>query len=349
MTGKQTETNTPLGAFPGARLRRRRFLGITAAAGGLPLLPFGARGEPGRLRIWTGVALGADAMLQLHHPDPEVADRLIAEALAEVRRLEAIMSLYRPDSALVALNRRGELEAPPPDLVRIFGESAAYHALTGGMFDITVQPLWELYAGHFGQPGADPDGPPPEARAAALAGVGFRGVRFGPQIIRFLRPGMGVTLNSIAQGYITDRVVELLRARGITHALVDMGKIRAIGPHPSGTPWRVGLEDPRAPGRSAAEVALIDRALGTAGGYGTVFDAEGRFCHIFNPFDGSAHGRFASVSVIAPTATEANVLSTTFTLLPLAEAEPILRARRLAAHFVTHEGERRVLDFTSAA
>jgi thiamine biosynthesis lipoprotein len=324
-----------------APLRRRRFLGITAAACGLPLLPFGARAATPRLRVWTGAALGADAVLQIHHPDPATADRLIAAALAEVRRLEAIMSLYRNDSALVRLNRAGVLDDPPPDLVRVLAESARFHAMMDGMFDVTVQPLWQLYAGHFGRPGADPAGPPAEAVQAAVARVGQDRVEYGPGRIRFRGPGMGITLNSIGQGYITDRVVELLRAGGVAHALVDMGKMRAIGTHPSGTPWRVGLENPDAPGEVAERIALLDeQAVGTAGGYATVFDAAGRFNHIFNPFDGSTSWRFRAVSVIAPTATEANALSTAFTLAPLEQARKVIRARGLAVHFVLPDGSR---------
>lgn len=324
-------------------MRRRRFLGITAAACGLPLLPFGARAASPRLHIWTGTALGADAMLQLHHPDPATAERLIAAALAEVRRLEAIMSLYRPDSALVQLNRAGVLDDPPPDLVRVLGESGQFHALLDGMFDVTVQPLWQLYAAHFGRADADPAGPPADAVQAAVARVGQQWLDVGADRIRFRRPGMGITLNSIGQGYITDRVVELLRAGGITHALVDMGKMRAIGPHPSGDPWRVGLENPDAPGQVAERIDLVDQSVGTAGGYGTRFDAAGRFNHIFNPFDGSTSWRFKSVSVISPTATEANVLSTAFTLTPLAQAEAVIHARKLAAHFVRPDGSRFVV------
>lgn len=324
-------------------LRRRRFLGITAAACGLPLLPLGARAANPRLRIWTGTALGADAMMQIHHPDPVAADRLIAQALAEVRRLEAIMSLYDPQSALVRLNRAGTLDDPPPDLVRVLAQSASFHALTHGMFDVTVQPLWLLFAAHFGRPGADPAGPPAEAVRQAVACVGQDAVAFGPERIRFRRPGMGITLNSIGQGYITDRVVELLRAGGITHALVDMGKMRAIGPHPSGAPWRVGLEDPDAPGTVAGRIDLIDQSVGTAGGYGTRFDPSGRFNHIFDPFDGTSSWRFKSVSVISPTATEANVLSTVFTLMPPAESATLIRRRGLVAHFVGADGRRIVV------
>ncbi len=328
---------------PLSRLRRRRFLGITAAVAGLPLLPFGAASSP-MLRIWTGVALGADAMLQIHHPDPAVADRLIAASLAEVRRLEAIMSLYQPDSAVVRLNRSGMLEDPPPDLVAVLAESARYHALTGGMFDITVQPLWQVYAAHFSRPTPDPAGPPAAAIEDALARVGQKWVEYGPDRVLFRRPGMGITLNSIGQGYITDRVVDTLRAGGITHALVDMGKMRAIGTHPAGAPWRVGLEDPKAPGTIAARIEIADEAVGTAGGYGTIFDAAGRFNHIFDPFTGETSRRFTSVSVISPTATEANALSTSFTLTPLAMAAAIIRERAITAHFVQPDGHRVVLS-----
>src|SRR5690606_24278517 len=133
--------------------------------------------------------LGADAMLQIHHPEPAVADRLIARSLAEIERLERIFSLYRPDSALVRLNRDGALDAPPLDLVRLLGEAQRYAALTSGAFDPTVQPLWRLYAGHFGRPGADPPGPPRRLVEAALALVGAEAVSVDAKRIRFARPG----------------------------------------------------------------------------------------------------------------------------------------------------------------
>ena len=95
------------------------------------------------------------------------------------------------------------------------------------------------------------------------------------------------------------------------------------------------------PARSQRRIPLLaDQAVGTAGGYGTQFDAAGRFNHIFNPFDGSTSWRFKSVSVIAPTATEANVLSTAFTLTPMEQAHAVIRSRRLAAHFVLPDGRR---------
>ena len=323
-------------------LTRRRFLAISAAAGGLPLLPISAVGAaPPQLRVWSGTALGCDATLQIHHPDPMTADRLIAASLAEVRRLEQVMSLYRPDSALSRFNRDGMLDDPPLDLVRVLAESRRYSEISGGAFDVTVQPLWRLYASHFAQPCASPDGPPAEAIAGAVGQVGQGGLEINPTRLRFARPDMGVTLNGIGQGYITDRVVELLRAGGVEHALVDMGKLRAIGDHPDGGAWQVGLEDPRAPGMIAEQVALpADRALATAGGYGTLFDAAGRFNHIFEPWSGRTSWRWLSVSVEAATATESNALSNAFAVMPEAATAALVGARGLIAHFVRPDGTR---------
>ena len=252
------------------------------------------------------------------------------------------MSLYLPDSALSRLNRDGILDDPPFDLVRVLAESRRYGTLTGGAFDVTVQPLWNLYAGHFADPGASPDGPPNDAIAAAVARVGQEGLELDPERLRFAKPDMGITLNGIGQGYVTDRVVELLRAGGVEHALVDMGEIRALGGHPMGGPWSVGLDDPRVPGKIAERIPLADRAVATSGGYGTVFDTSGRFNHIFEPPSGRTSWRWLSVSVETDTATAADALSTAFTLMPEEATAPLVRALGLVAHFVRPDGSRLV-------
>ena len=221
-----------------------------------------------------------------------------------------------------------------------FSPRRGYSALRGGAFDVTVEPLWDLYAGHFSKPEASPDGPPADAIAEAVARVGYEALEIDPERLRFARPRMGVTLNGIGQGYITDRVVELLRAGGVEDALVDMGKTRAIGGHPAGGPWSVGLEDPRAPGTIAERIPLVGRAIATAGGYGTLFDAAGRFNHIFEPWSGHTSWRWLSVSVESGTATESNALSNAFALMPEEATAGVVRSLGLTAHFVRPDGAR---------
>ncbi|WP_029007341.1 FAD:protein FMN transferase [Azospirillum halopraeferens] len=300
-------------------LTRRRFLTITAAAGVAAVMTPSAEAAAGP-RVWRGTVLGADAAIALHHPDTAEADRLIRLCLAEVERLERVFSLYRPDSALVRLNRDGELRDPPTDLVRLLDDAARMAQRTGGAFDVTVQPLWQLYAGHFGRPGADPAGPPPAAVAAVRRLVDHRALRVEPGRIAFARPGMAATLNGIAQGYVTDRVAERLEAAGMTRVLVDLGEVRALDPHPDGRPWSVGLADPRDPARIAATLPVVRRAVATSGGYGTRLDPAGRFVHLFDPRSGRAEPRWASVTVLAADATTADALSTALSVLPEDEA-----------------------------
>ena len=119
-----------------ASLTRRRFIGITAAAAGLGLVPLGSTARAdGNLVTWRGQAMGAVATLQVHHHDRAAAQRLIESALAEIRRLERVFSLYREDSALVTLNRHRVLVAPPADLVELLAVSRHFFEITGGAFD----------------------------------------------------------------------------------------------------------------------------------------------------------------------------------------------------------------------
>jgi thiamine biosynthesis lipoprotein len=330
-----------------ASITRRRFIRIAGIAAGIVLAEGGRPPAAGpSLHRWEGVALGADASLEIYHGDAAAAQALIAQSLAEVRRLERIFSLYVADSALCRLNRDGRLADPPLELVQLLADCGRYSRISGGAFDVTVQPLWDLYAAHFSTAGADPSGPPAAAIRAALARVGHAEVSVAPGLIRFERSGMAVTLNGIAQGYITDRVAALLRANGIGHTLVDMGEMRALDAHPSGRPWHVGLRDPRNEHAILRTLPLEDQALATSGGYGTQFDAAGRFNHIFDPRTGGCSGRYLSVSVMAKSATTADALSTALSLLPLARADACLRAAgATAAWFVLQGGdivERRV-------
>jgi thiamine biosynthesis lipoprotein len=327
-------------------ITRRRFIGITAAAAGLSVLPFGHRAKAqGSVVTWHGVALGAVASMQIHHPDRSAAERLIARSVQEVRRLERVFSLYRDDSVLVDLNRRGVLDAPPAELVELLAQCRRYAELTKGAFDPSVQPLWVLYAGHFFGADAEAGGPAPDAVAAARTNVGFGNVLVGRDRIAFKRRGMALTLNGIAQGYITDRVVALLRSHGVDHSLVDMGESRALGARPDGFPWEVGIADPDQPARIAETLRVVDQAVATSGGYGFCFDAQGRFNHLFDPRTGLSPDRYRSVTAVMPTATAADALSTAFSIMPV---EDIRMALKVLGHgqirLTAADGRRLVLD-----
>jgi thiamine biosynthesis lipoprotein len=287
---------------------------------------------------WQGSALGAQVSIEIHHPDRAEAARLIELCLREVRRLERQFSLYQPDSAICELNRTGVLVAPDADMVALLRASLLFAELTGGAFDPTVQPLWSLYQSHFSSERPDPAGPSREHLAEALTRVGRDGLLVSDDRIVLRKRGAAITLNGIAQGFATDHVVETLRGAGLSTTLVDMGEVRAIGSRPDGAPWRVGLADPEQPGRLTETIEIVDRAVATSAGAGFRFDPAGKFTHLFDPATGRSPSLYRSISVIAPTATEADALSTAFSLLPLEKIREIVgqraavQARTVDAH-----------------
>ncbi len=289
---------------------RRRFITIASALA-LSGLAGGARA--GEVARWRGVALGAAASITLSHPD---AARLLSRARGEIARLEAIFSLYRPVSALCRLNAVGRLTAPPAELLELLTLVEAIHARSAGAFDPTIQPLWRLHAACHGAGRA----PSAAEREAARGRTGWRHVTVSASEIAFARPGMALTLNGIAQGYIADRIAALFRTHGVGDVLIDMGEIVALGRGPSGSPWRIGLADPDATVRRAGErMELHDRAVATSAPRGTVFDAAGQAGHILDPRTGAPGGNWRQVSVVARTAALADGLSTAGCLLEEAQ------------------------------
>jgi len=277
-------------------LTRRRFLAISAVMA----LPAAARAAP-PLHIATGQALGAQVTLRLAHPE---APAIAARAMAEIARLEDVFSLYRPSSALMRLNVSGVLEAPPFDLLECLTLAGQVHAASGGRFDPTVQPLWSLQA-ETASRGRAPDA---AELADARARTGWHRLRIEAGEIR-LDPGMALTLNGIAQGYIADRVTDLLRAEGLGDILIDTGEMRALGGDPRGGDWPVRLQD-------GGTVSLRDRALATSGTLGTTFDAAGMRGHILDPVTGNpARPVWRAVTIAAPSAALADALSTAACLM----------------------------------
>jgi FAD:protein FMN transferase len=330
-------------------LNRRRFVAISAAVAGLNLLPFGrTMSAEAEAVTWHGQALGAPATLTIHHYDRAAAERLVERVVVEVARLEAIFSLYRSDSALAELNRIGALAMPPGDLVELLEASHAIWESSEGVFDPTVQPVWVLLAKHFSAASADPAGPSEAQLGDALRLVGFGGVRFNRDRIAFARHGMALSLNGIAQGYITDRVVDLLRAGGIARSLVDMGEIRAMGTQFGDRPWRVGVDSAAEETVPLTILEIEDRAVATSRADGFRFDEAGRFNHLLDPRSGRGANRYRSVAVVAPDATTADALSTAFSLLEPPAVQRMVAARPgLHVRLLPNDGDGKLIQFES--
>ena len=265
--------------------------------------------------IWKGAALGAEGTIKLYHPDYNKAATALKECQKEILRLEKLFSLYREDSQVVALNKAGYIENPDIDFVTLLSMAKAFSDKTDGLFDVSVQPLWRFYAEYFAD-GSGRNEPPSQERIdQALKHVGYSNIDVTSRKIQFAKPGMAVTFNGIAQGFITDRVKTFLQNAGFENVLISLGEIYALGPRGDGLPWRIGLEGDLDEANEQRAIPLVDQALATSGGYASPFSNNSTANHLLNPITGGWSSLDGSISVLSETATHADMISTVLTLM----------------------------------
>jgi thiamine biosynthesis lipoprotein len=282
------------------RPTRRRAIAIFAAAACAPLAGMRtARAD--QLHQWRGIAMGAEAGITFSGVDIALARSIAQAVTAEIERLEGALSLFREQSEISRLNRYGSLLHPSADLRAALQLSQAIAAATGGLFDPTVQSLWEAHADWFA--GEKRATLPPDALIlAARRNVGWHGISVASDIVR-MRPGQRITLNGLGQGYVTDRVAGLLHARGFSHVLVDLGEQLALGARADGLPWMVARA-------SGEPIALRDGGLATSEASGCVFGADGAAHHLFDPRSGRSAAQWRRIIVHHRSAAVADALST---------------------------------------
>jgi thiamine biosynthesis lipoprotein len=303
--------------------RRHVLIGAAGLAGfgGIAAFCASAASRGLTLRTRAGLAFGTTVALTAAGPDGSAVEDALSDGFATMRAVEAAASRFLADSALARLNRDGILEAPDPHLVALLRFALALADETCGAFDPTVQPLWPVWAGAAARgerPGAG-------ALRAALAQVGWRRVHLGTDRI-MLEPGTALTLNALIQGYAADQVMAALRARGIGDAFVDTGEFGASGSHPDGTPWRLGLADPRDPAVVTTVIAPFTGFAATSGDYAMRFSDDRADHHIFDPATGRSPPGLASVTVTAPTGLLADGLSTACMVLGRARGADLVAA-----------------------
>ncbi len=294
-TRRRTILKAALGtAFAGAA-------GVGAASLWLP-----PAHERRSLREFTAadLAFGTTVSLKVLHTDEAAARQAMQAALAAVRDIDRLMSLYRADSEISRLNRDGQLASPDARVLAVLLHAQALSRQTNGAFDVTVQPLWNAAAS-----GRD--------RHAELARIGWRKLDVSATRIAFGAPGMAVTLNGLAQGYGADVALAALRQHGITDALLDTGEFSTLGRRDDGQPWTLAVRDPRDEQAYARVMPADGRCLATSGDYETRFSEDFSKHHIVDPTTGDSPRELASVSVLAPTGLQADGLSTAMMVLGL--------------------------------
>lgn len=263
-------------------------------------------------------AMGTICAISVYGGEAELHAAFVA-GKAEFDRVEAACSLFRPDSELSRLNAaagQGEFLCSEAMWHLIARAERAYRE-SGGEFDITVKPLMDLW-GFYRKRGDR--SPTAEEIRATLARVGFDKLILDGRrrSIRFKVPGMALDLGGIAKGYAADLAAAAIVRSGITAGVVDLGgNLRFLPrPPPGRSCYRVAIRDPRNPGGTLPELLEIrpGRAVSTSGDYERFVVLDGkRRGHIISPKTGIPGGGPA-VSVVADTALDADVLSTSCVL-----------------------------------
>jgi thiamine biosynthesis lipoprotein len=237
----------------------------------------------------------------------------LERALGEIRRLETVMTTWRPDSELSRVNAAAGRSAVPvsPETLDVVKKSLWVSKLSGGVFDVTFEAMHGLWK--FDED-LEPVVPPADAIERARRLIDYRKIRIDDEAhtIRLDRAGMRMSLGGIAKGYAVDAAARVLDAEGLTSFFVQAGgDLYVRGKKPDGTPWRVGARDPRGNGPSDyfAFVEVEDHAFSTAGDYERSFVKDGvRYHHILDPRTGRPATASRSVTIWAKDAFTADAI-----------------------------------------
>jgi len=275
-------------------------------SGGLTVTP--KMGRPGWFET-RFEAMGTYGRFEVKADDGKAARRMFEAALPQVRTVEGLMSLYRPDSEVSRLNKMGAQQAVKlsDHTLAVLRKSVEVSRLTGGAFDVAYAPLRTLWRQ------AERDGRPPSDSAikAALQAVGYTKLVFEGDRVRFAVPRMEVDLGGVAAGYGVDVAVQALQQAGATAGIVDIGgDLRFFGTPGPGEKWRVMVNPP--PGvRENIVLAVPPCGVATSGDYERHYTiGRKEYSQIIDPRTGRPVEKMASVTVVAPDGITADTLST---------------------------------------
>ena len=272
-------------------------------------------------------------------------EKILQDALALCDKYEKIFSRTRTDSEIYLLN---EGKLPQEDGYYILSEECAeligkglyYSELSGGAFDITIEPLSSLWDFTSGEKQI----PDPQTLVEAQKHVGYEKVELKGNKIRFQEDGMGLELGAIAKGYIADKLKEFLISEGIESAVIDLGgNVLCIGTRPDGEAFRVGIQKPFADrNETVATAGIRDRSVVSSGIYERYFEKDGKlYHHILNPKSGYPYENgLTAVTILSDESVDGDGLSTVCFALGLEKGLELINSLSdTQAVFITEDGE----------
>ena len=259
---------------------------------------------------WTGTVLNNYVTLEIHSNEGKNNNLIYSQINNFINQADNIFNLQNPDSEIVKLNKYKKLQNPSPYLIEVIKKSQILSEQTGGNFDITVQPLWTHYYNHFILNG-NSSFPDDKILKNITKSINWKNVGIENNTI-ILKNNASITLNGIAQGWITDKVVEIINKNNITNTLVDFGETFASGSYESKRPWNIEIQSSEG---INTVIKLTNKAVATSSASGTMFEPTKKYNHIFNPKTGLSTSNFHTVSIISNKAWLSDCIATSALLL----------------------------------
>ena len=297
-----------------SNINRRKFLNITAMTLALPFCSNSLFANIQEKITWKGIALGADSNMTLFHKDKSYAKESLNICINEIKRLENIFSLFDNNSSISQLNKEGYILNPQKELVEVLNFANNISENTNGAFDVTVQPLWIIHESYSKHKNIDRLN---DEIQKVKNLISYKNIEINKNKIYFKKENMQITLNGIAQGYITDKITYILKQRGFTNVLVDLGEFNSIGGYDENRDWNIAtpyLNDIK-------YLKLNNNAIASSGGYGTRFDEK--YHHLFDTKTGTSANYLNSVTIKASNAMLADALSTAVFVMSEKQREKI--------------------------
>jgi thiamine biosynthesis lipoprotein len=291
-------------------------------------------------------AMGSACEVVLASHTQNEAESMAKLAIDEVLRIERTYSRYTTDSIIAKINQQAGCGAVQCDdeTWALFKFASQLFDQSDGLFDITsgvLRQAWDF---------KNPEVPSSQKLEALLPLVGWGKVVLQDQSIALPLAGMEIDLGGFGKEYAADRAAQVLKEKGVTHGYVNLaGDMRFLGPKPTGEPWMIGIQDPRALDQVVATLPITMGGLATSGDYERYFELNGqRYCHVLNPKTGMPVSYWRSVSVTSP-ATVVSGCTTTMAMLKEAEGLAFLQATGFDFFAIDHTGKVHLPQETQAA
>ena len=261
--------------------------------------------------------MGTMVTIQVFAESEAHANSVVTNVIEDMQHVEQVMSVFRPESDVSKINAHAGKNSVKVDpmLIEILDSAITAARNTGGAFDVTIEPLMELW--HFRKPEKRLMRIPSELeieRALDAVGIDNLVIDRTSNTIGLVHPKSKIDLGGIAVGFAIDRAVDLLRAHGIEDALINhSGDIYALGSPPEADGWEIAITDPRDARQVLHSFLAKDRAISTSGGYEHFVEYNAkRFGHIMDPRNGIPTNIMQSATVVTKNALDADVYSTAY-------------------------------------